>query len=232
MASNTARQYIATVRNVKEVILSGTADLDYWRDLLKRENLIPYNSKGQAELQISATRLSWMGMHSREFSVSVRVDDRANAGQPAGFYLAGAFNSSRLLAFTERTFFKTPYQHASIEVEHRAPACVELNTAHGVILVARMAGSAPRLRSRDELWEGAIFLPMRVTRMHDAGQLFYASLGGFTDTYPFSPATDTLTLTPSPNDQVIRWLVESNFTAGEWRLRDAAMHARSKTCPR
>jgi len=220
-------KYIAVVANIKEVILSGIADLDFWREHLKLHALVPFSEDGRAHLLISATKLTWMSMPSRELTISVAVTTREDANTLDGFYLAHASNSSSMLAWMERAFFQTPYYPATIEVAEEMPARFKLSQAQNDWLVAQMGKPQSRPQRADELWQGAIFLPRDATSKQP-GNFFYASLGGATDAYPFSPSLDTFELKPQP-DTPLRWLSDSNFTGKEWRIRANATHARSKT---
>jgi hypothetical protein len=51
------------------------------------------------------------------------------------------------------------------------------------------------------------------------------------EVYPFEPTTDTLVL-PSKHDPVWDRLGDSRFTGREWRIRENATHAKSKTYQR
>lgn len=222
-------QYAAVIKSVKEVALFGTADLGFWQERLRTEDLPPYSRKGQAELMIIATDLKWMGIRFNELSISVAVGASHDASVRDGAFLVRAFNSSRLLAFAERTFFQTPYYPASIRVEDRVPCFFKLNEGGEGVFSARMSGTAPRARSEDELWQGAIHLPTKpgARRSH-----FFVKLSGQTEVYPFDSSSDVLELKPPPDDNALRWLAESNFAAQEWRVRRDAVHAKSKTYPR
>ena len=227
-----AIHYIAQINHVKEVILFGTADLLFWRERLRTQGLIPYDDKGQAALLITATDLAWLGIRFQELTVSVVVSQPEDGRRQDGFYLVCAFNSSRLLALAERTFFQTPYHHAQVQVEHRLPASLALRAGSLPRLKASMKGARPLLRSADELWEGMIFLPRDTNQANVPGRYFQARLGGRTETYPFSSNTDSFELASTPDDTVFQWLVMSHFSAQEWRVRADAAHSRSQTFTR
>lgn len=231
MADN-AINYIAQINHVKEVILFGNADLALWRERLRTQGLFPYDDKGQAALLLTATDLVWLGIRFQELTVSVVISQPEDGARQDGLYLVRAFNSSRLLALTERTFFQTPYHHARVQVEHLLPASLTLSVGAAPILKASMKGARPLLRNTDELWEGTIFLPRDTNQANVPGRHFYARLGGRTETYPFLSHTDSFELAPAAQDKVVQWLSASNFRAQEWRLRADATHARSRTYTR
>lgn len=222
--------FIADVKNVKEVILLAEADLAFWQERLRAEALFPYSSNGKAELMISATALTWMGARSHELTIGIPVCLDQAASAPDGMYLLQAFNSSRLFAFVERAFFRTPYDPGRIQLAERVPARIELRDAQGPIFTADMNGSRPPARSEDELWQGTIFLPRDKSQQPE--RFFVARLGGYTVAYPFAPAHDALTLAPRAAHPVFQWLQESNIAGKEWRIRSDARHARSKTFTR
>ena len=152
--------------------------------------------------------------------VAGEEDGRADGS----IYLVGAFNSSRPLAWAERTFFRTPYQLADIRLSEQPPVAATVNLAGQVVLSMAMAAATAPSRHEAQAWEGRIYLPPNGAQR----ELFYAHLAGPTDIYPFT-AADTLTLRPRPGDGVLGALVESGFAGVEWRVRAAAVHARSRT---
>jgi hypothetical protein len=222
-------QYAAVVDHVREVTLFGTADWGFWQERLRTEGLRPYSRDGRAELMIIATDLKWMGIRFNELSISVATGAGDAVSVRDGAFLVRAFNSSRLLAFAERTFFQTPYYPASVQVEDRVPCFFKLSEAGEGVLSAGMSGTAPRARSGDELWQGAVHLP---TKPGSRRSLFFVKLSGQTEIYPFDSSSDALELKPPPGDNVLRWLAESNFAALEWHIRRDAVHAKSKTYKR
>lgn len=224
--STPARPFIATIPHVVELILSATADLAYWQARLKPAGLYPLARAGRAEIYLSATDLVWMGKRSQELTIGLPVSERPAAGPgtapaPDGLYLVHAFNSSRLLAFLERTFFQTPYYPAEIQARAGPPARLEARVAGQPLLAAGMAAPAAPQAVQDEAWQGTIYLP-------GGRQAFTAYLGGRTEVYPFAPA-DKLALFPRPDQPVFQWLAESGLAGQEWRLRRDARHARSAT---
>jgi hypothetical protein len=230
MNENFQPAYIATIANVKETILLGTANLDFWRARLKRENLYPFNANCRAQIMISATQLKWMGLPSRELVISVTTCDHAEENSADAAYLIHAFNSSRMLAFAERVFFQTPYAcWGNLESNAHVPASITLNNGNDIVFHAQMSDARACMRGENETMQGAIYLPKGATRN---SSVFFAKLGGYTESYPFISGTDTLELKSSNPAPVFQALIESGFTPHEWRIRNNATHARSKTYSR
>jgi hypothetical protein len=92
--------------------------------------------------------------------------------------------------------------------------------------VAARHGSGGEVQSRDELWEGAIWLPS--AEPGTSRKYFYARLGGETCISPFSLESDTLDLHPSIHP-ITQILIDSKLRGIEWRVRPHVNHARSKT---
>ncbi|MCB9133806.1 MAG: hypothetical protein H6636_00155 [Anaerolineales bacterium] len=220
MKSRASLQFAAYIEHVKEVVLYGTADLAYWRELLTPERLFPYNDHGRAGILISVPQVVWKGARFNELSVSVAVSARADGQTADGFYLPHAFNSLRSFAFMERLFFHTPYDYAEVQVSERIPA--RFAVKHGAEMVCEGKMSGDRLPARAELehFEGPVYLPRN--------KYFIARISGMTGFYPFQTG-DMLTLKASTHEKVFQQLLESNFTAGEWRIREDAVHGKSKT---
>jgi hypothetical protein len=220
---NVDAKFIVEVQHVKEVTLAAEADLAYWQARLQSARLFPFNQQGKAAFLISATELHSMGRRSNEVTIGLVVCERPTADSPDALYLVQAFNSLRSFAWIERTFFATPYHLGRIQVDEHVPVKVRLEDRAGLILNFHMkAGTAP-LVSRDELWQGKIYLP------HVTGKYFVAKLGGRTEVYPFLPEADTLQIFARNQYPVFQWLLESNLVGREWRIRSDAVHARSKT---
>jgi len=235
-AADQTVKYVAEVAPVQEVSLLGAADLDFWREQLREEELFPAEVGGKAQLWLSAAGFRFLGIPSRELSVSLCVSHEEKGGTVDGLYLMQAFNASRAFAFIERTMFATPYAHAGVRVNAGQSATMEL--AAGGVLALRAEMSSPAapskrepLRSGDECWEGPIFLPTRKGR--NAGRLvFFARLAGLTEVYAFSPSEDVVTLHSVERFPVLGRLRESQLTPLEWSIRRGATHARSRTVAR
>lgn len=226
---NTNVKFVAEVKHVKEVILDGEADLTFWQAQLSNANLYPYNHNNRAEISISTTDLYWMGLHSNELTIGISVSERPEADTRDGVYLIHAFNSSALLAFMERTFFQTPYYPARIHLNEQPPAQIQLSDSRGVHLYAQMGAGTVPTQSKQELWQGISYLPVK--KPSAKRRYFVVCLSGFTQTYPFSPL-DKLTIASGSRHPVFTWLRESYFAPKGWRLRADADHSRSSTFTR
>ena len=225
ISSNSTIQYAADLDNVKEVTLHGTADLSFWEAVLHKENLFPYHEAGKAVLLLGAIDARWRGFKFREFVIAVGVCLNEDEMRLDGYYLPRAFNSSRLLAFSERVFFQTPYFQGNIQLENRLPASIKLQDRTEVLLHAEMSipDTPPTVEYQE--WEGPIFLP------NNRGK-FFALLAGKAEIYPFSPETDRFETKPSARHPIFQQLIESNFACSVWSLRSSSRHAKSKTYKR
>jgi hypothetical protein len=234
---NASIKWAAELAHVQEVSLLGTADLAFWKGHLLKENLLPAESDGQAQLLIIAATAKYMGVRFRELSFSVLVYRlEAGAWQDAA-YLVRAFNSCRLFAFCERVFFSTPYYHGDVHVSASLPASMNLDKKGEVVFAAEMGTDASGLgrdfsRCGEDGWEGPVFLPESRRREGRQGKVFVARLRGYTRVYPFLPGTDSVAIIPSPDSEVLQALRDSHFVAREWIVREVATHAKSKTCKR
>jgi hypothetical protein len=229
---NTAVKYVAELAHVREVTLLGDADLAFWQQRLIKEDLVPLESDGKAQILIVAANAKFMGIRFREVSFSVLVSLPGATRQDAAF-LVQAFNSSRCFAFCERAFFKTPYYHGNSLTSTTVPISMRLAQGRETIFQIQMPadvtsiGRKP-LREGDESWAGPVFLPRRRDKSH--GNLFLADLHGHTRAYSFLPAADTVTITPAA--EVFQALIESQFAGKEWLVREDATHRKSKTFSR
>lgn len=222
---NNAIEYAANLDNVKEVTLHGTADLSFWEEVLRKESLFPYHETDQVVLLLSAIDAKWRGFKFREFVMSVGICLNESGTSLDGYYLPYAFNSSKLLAFSERVFFQTPYFQGDIQLENKFPAAIKLRDGTDVLLNAKMSiqDTSPIIEQQE--WKGPIFLP------NNRGK-FFAILAGETESYPFSPAMDRLELKPSAHHRIFQQLIDSNFAGKTWSLRSRSRHAKSKTYKR
>jgi hypothetical protein len=231
---NTSVKWAAELAHVQEVSLLGTADLAFWKERLLKEQLLPAESDGQAQLLIIAADLKYMGVRFRELSVSVMVSRPKNGTWQEAAYLVRAFNSCRLFAFCERVFFSTPYYPGDVRVSASLPASMHLVKQGEAVFAAEMVADACRLarepsRCGEDSWEGPVFLPEGRRRKGRQGKLFVARLRGHTRRYPFLPGSDSVGIRPSPDSEVFQALGASHFLAKEWIVRADATHAKSKT---
>lgn len=229
-------KWAAEVSHVREVSLWGTADLNFWKDRLQQQDLLPAVRDAQAQILITAADIVYMGVRFRELSVSALVArPDAKPGQGAA-YLLRAFNSFRFFAFIERNVFSTPYYYGDVRVSATIPASMHLMKRGEFLFRAEMKADAAQRRpptaSGDEGWEGPIYLPEPRRGPGRPGKWFFARLRGQRDTYPFLPASDVLEIRPSPDSEVLQALQASRFVAQEWLLCEDATHAKSKTFTR
>lgn len=225
-------QYIATIRNVREVILLSSAASALWNSLPTPAGLNPILVSGRLSVMISATSARWMGLKFRELTISIACSQREAAETPHGYFLAQAFNSSALLAAMERRFFKTPYQKANIEIEADSNVTISLLEDEISLMASRKNLDRTGSVNSQEIWQGPIYLPQKGDQMRQSSQLFYACLGGFTQSFAFDHERDVMHIGQSRNQAIFQLLNESEFNAAEWRLRNDAIHARSRTYQR
>jgi hypothetical protein len=232
----TTIDYVAELTHVREVSLLGTADLAFWKDRLLKEELVPAEADGRAQLLVVAADAGFMGVRFRELSFSVLISLPGDRSRQDGAFLVQAFNSIRFFAFCERAFFATPYFPGDVRVSISAPVSIQLGKGGAVVFRAEMPadpstpGRSPS-RTGEDGWAGPVFLP--ANRGKDGpGNVFFARLGGQTQTYPFLPTEDKVVIEPSPDAEVLQALLDSGFAGKEWAVRADATHAKSKTYKR
>jgi hypothetical protein len=227
-------KYNVVVSPVRDIVLRGTADWSFWTERLAREELAPLEVDGKAQLMLIAVDARFMGIRFRELSIAVSVQSPGGDGDEDAVYLPHAFQSLRLFAFIERTFYHTPYHAAKIRVDAGPPASFEVALPEGPIVRAAMSADSTAqarrpARTAEEISEGPIFLPSRLGQ--SSRKVFFARLEGLADVYPFMPG-DTLKLAPTARAPIIEWLIESDFAPQEWLIRTNAVHGRSKSVDR
>lgn len=219
-------EYAAEINNVKEVNLIGSADLVYWQNFLSKENLVPFNNNGKAEIIISTPTLSWSGIHFSEFVVAVALGNKEGTSRN-GYYLVHAYNTSGLLAFYERVLFHAPYSEAKINIQEKSPISIDLIVDNTNVFSLKVSKEDYFLGANDEMWLGAISLPKKNNDTKE--RFFYGKLGGFTENYKYSTERDSMSFNPVKSTPVIKFLRESNFTPIIWGLRSNSSHGKSKT---
>jgi hypothetical protein len=217
-------KYVAEIKNVREICLVGSADFEFWKTHLGPSRLAPTNFAGHAHVLVSAVKLKWMGIRFEELSIAIPIDPPDSS--TCSVYLVSAFNSSRLLAWCERTFFQTPYEHAQITMQAEQPWSFELRNNTRATLVVQCQQAAPAATIDDD-WIGSIFLPP--ARPTSQRKFFHAKLSGPVQLAPFAATSAEFKLQPSPQQPAIQLLIDSHFAPIEWRVRPNATHARSKT---
>lgn len=232
-------RWAAELAQVREVSLLGTADLEFWKEKLLQEDLLPSEREGRAQLMIVAADAKFMGFRFCELSFSVEVRQQQR-DRSDGAYLLRAFNSNWFFAFCERVFFATPYNYGDVRVSVSLPASIHLVHQRKDAFQAELRADPSGLRREpsrcgEESWEGPIFLPKRLheqQKQGSQGNWFLARIRGHTLTYPFIAGQDSITLRPGPDSEFLQDLLDSHFVPNEWAIREAATHAKSKTYKR
>jgi hypothetical protein len=218
-----SQKYVAKLRHVREVSLRGTADLNFWKERLEMQGLMPADRDGAAEILIIAAEGRFWGLRFREMSVSVVMP----AATADAAYLVQAFNSRKFFAWSERRFFSTPYVHADVRLTTTPPS-MELRQNDATVLHAAMGELGdrdPQIRP-EALWQGRIFIPNRMKR---ETLFFVGKLAGEAVVCPFSAAHDRFEMQADAAPELISILRESGFTPQEWSIRNDASHSRSTT---
>ena len=118
-----AVKFVAELEGVREVSLTGTAELEYWRRQLTPAGLVPLEREGQAQVLIVAADATFRGLRFQEMSFSVLAARSDDVGTH-GALLVQAFNSRRFFAFCERWWFKTPYHFGQVSLSVNLPSTV------------------------------------------------------------------------------------------------------------
>jgi len=225
-------KYAAQIQNVREVALTGTADLGYWTEQLKSQGLVPVEHRGHARLLITGTNAKFGGFGFRELGVGVFATAEQAGSHMEGLLLLHAFNSNRFFAFIERTFFSTPYYRGNVQVEVD-PVRFALIRSADDSCSGRLGreGATVREAETDQPggWSGPIFLPGMADVPHQDRKWFFAQLSGQTRTWAFQPGEDELALPHRMAEPVFAWMLESGFAGLEWTVRTDAKHGKSKT---
>jgi hypothetical protein len=225
-------RWAAEIAPVKEVTLLGSAELAFWQEQLRPAGLTPAVHEGRARIMFCAADGKFKGIAFRELSISIFVSRQADGTSADGAYLVHAFNSSRLFACIERTFFATPYFPAEVVVIVEPPASFVAAPWKKSPLVAVMdpdAAARTPLRSGDEGFWGPIFLPSLRLGAAGADKFFVAKISGATRVFAFDQDHDSVIMDPASGPPVLQWLIDSGFRGQEWHVRAAARHGKSKT---
>lgn len=214
-------RYLTEIRQVREVGLTGVADLEYWRAILARERLVPYDHNGYALVMVNAVELRWLGIRFRELVMTVRAHEADGGNRANGFFLVEAYNTNALLALSEQIFFATPYVHGDIDISLDDPVYIRHSHRRHVCFNAQRAGSGAPVGFDDSALDAVIYLAN--------GQRYYARLGGRAERHPFSDGHDTLAITPTGMQTGYQYLLESQFRPVEWHMRYNGVHSRTKT---
>jgi hypothetical protein len=221
----------AVVHNVNEVSLQGSADLDYWQQILKPEELEPVAKDGLAQVLLIAADARFLGLRFRELSFSVLARDVSGLTKLSGSYLIRAFNSRRLFAWIERTFFATPYYHGDVQVESEPPGFVLQLSGQRLAASLDFANRNPNVEYELSSWHGPVFLPRSHGTSIAESKLFFARLWNGRVEVPFDSGEDNFTL-PDTSTPPFPELRASNFSPRLWICGATASHAKSKTYAR
>lgn len=230
-------RWAAQLPNVREVSLSGTADLGFWTDQLKAEELTPSSDNGHATLSIISAGGKFAGLTFRETSVSVVVEPVSGPGQVPSVFLVQAFNSNCFFAWCERVLFATPYDYAAVDIQHQLPTSFQVARKRHIAFLALMSnvnsfGNRLPSDERTEQWAGKVLLPSQRSSAKAHPKFFFARLEGATRVYPFQQGHDRIELRPFEEGDVFEALRTSSFTPKQWVVRSNATHAKSKTYSR
>jgi len=229
MTASNQIKWAATLSHVREVSLLGSADLAYWADRLKAQDLRPIEHEGKARVMILSADARFMGLVFRELSISVAVRPHDN-GAPDAAFLLGAWNCRRFFAFCERVFFKTPYSYGDVRVGVSLPTSLRLiinGTVHFAAEMMDAGGLDRRVVHEESSWEGPVFFPTHGAKPTDR-KLFFAALKGRAQTYPFESG-HSLRIQPVNDGDALSTLLDSRFTPQQWSIRQDAIHSKSKT---
>lgn len=220
-----AQELAADIEPVREVTLLASANFDVWKQRLEREELIPIEREGKAQLLIVAAAMKFKGVRFREISFSVLVQ---NQRRQAAF-LIQAFNTVRFFAFVERNLFSAPYHHGDVQLDVGASPFARVAESNRGRFRMQMATdeARPPARTGEAGWEGAVLLP-RARPKHASRKYFLARLHGQTRSYPFT-SSDRIEIEPSARWPTFQWLIDSGFAGLEWSIRESARHSKSKT---
>jgi len=226
-------RYIAEPTHVREVSLTGTADLFFWQDRLAHEDLIPAEREGRAQVLIVAATMKYMATQFTEVSFSVLLSNPDNRANEGGAFLVQAFNSFRPFAFFERVLFATPSLHADCRASLVAPISIQIAQRGETAFRAVMSENSKTKSAgaEDRGWEGPVFLPQNKGRTAK-GRIFFARVRGQGRTYPFERTEDILSLPLSSGPKIFQLLRDSQFTPTRWIVREDATHGKSRTYSR
>ena len=223
-------KYAAKVSPVREVSLYGSADLSFWKTKIDDPRLSPTEVDGKAQMLVATADAKFFGIRFREISFSLMVNFAQDGNTYTGGYLIQAFNSVGPFAFVERAFFSTPYLSGRVEVETAMPFSVLLEKKGATLFHAQFGGTEREpLKEGEDGWKGPVFLPQHSSQKTKPRRWFYADVHGATKVYPFVKEQDKTTIQPFADAEIFQWLIDSQFEATQWFVREAASHAKSKT---
>ena len=124
---------------------------------------MPDERDGRAQILVVGANMTYLGVRFTEVSFSVEVVAPEYSAHPNAAFLMRAFNTSRMFAFCERAFFRTPYYHGDCRISTSSPVSIQLVDGAQPIFHAKMQSDSPTarrelLRSGVDVWEGPDFL--------------------------------------------------------------------------
>jgi hypothetical protein len=224
-------KWAARLNGVREVSVRAEADLTFWQEKLRPQQLCPIERDGKAQLLIIAADARFKGIRFKEVSFSILASAREADGSRQGAYLLRAFNSRRFFAFCERRFFATPYDHGDVQINLSTPVSIQLAVADQIMFRVAMiddpAMTPPRTcaLAEEDGWEGPVYLP-NPRQKSQSGRFLFARVRGLTKTYSFQHEDVCSIKRGLP---IFDALADSRVAPTEWQVRENAAHAKSKT---
>lgn len=219
----TDRDYIATVEAVQEIGIRGKSRWQFWKDYLASSDLILRTDDQHARVSYTVSAIRWKGFSFLESTLVVEIENPDREGDVAA-YLVAALSTSRLLAFCERTMFRTPYYRGEATFNIESPQRFTVSHRDGSIINASRSSAAESAREEDE-WEGPVYFSGNRGRR----SFMNVRLAGDIEVYPFRNDVDCWEVESTSDDQIAGLLSRSGFQPTQWRLRTDGTHSRSKT---
>ncbi len=220
-------RYPTVVRPVEDVSLIGTADLEPWREMIRRAGVHPFlATPDRVEVQLFGARTKFKGIRFTELSLSVSVCHEPNGEARDGALLATAVNTVRFFAWVERAMFKTPYEHGSVDLAAGMAPSFASSTKAGSVMRATAARDGRERQPGDAHWEGPIYLPPRDAR--GGGRCFFGRILGASVAFGYDPDVDAFEVEPVGN-AALELLAASEFAPMVWQVRTGAEHGRTKS---
>lgn len=215
-------KYAAVIDNVHEVTILGSAKLNFWREYLKNYYFYPFAENRKTVIIISAIKSKYKGIRFSELSVSLKISSVQNGKNNDGFYMLQAYNSNRFFTIVEQKYFKTPYIHGKIILNDIIPPKIKLIAEDITLLEIEMGDNKTLNGVKHEQDEFNILLPGNFEK-----NCFKANLEGQTFSFDFS-SNDKLLIHDNAGG-VWNMLRESGFKPLIWKIRNNAIHRKSKT---
>jgi len=218
-------KYAAVIDNVHEVTILGSAKLNFWKAYLKNFDFYPFVDNRKGVIIISAINSKFKGIRFSELSISLKISFAENGKSNDGFYMLQAYNSNRFFTIVEQKYFKTPYIHGKIILNNIIPPKIKLVAKDITLLEIEMGDNKTLNGVKHEQDEFNIVLPGNLEK-----NCFKANLEGQTFSFDFT-SNDKFILNENAGGawNLIR---ESAFKPLMWKIRNNAVHKKSKTFKR